>query len=176
MAVTGCTGAHALIRRHHHGRPLFAGEAGSLRLDADGGDGRRAEPPVHARVGAGSRGRHALRAVPHFGRSGAQRGAGGPGARAGGVLRGLGRHSLGPCQHRGAHHPGETTMAEAAATGKPVAATSRTAAVTFVGLVAALHFIEPQIDPSWRMVSDYEIGRHGYVMVLAVLSSACTLS
>jgi len=67
-------------------------------------------------------------------------------------------------------------MAEAAATGKPVAATSRTAAVTFVGLVAALHFIEPQIDPSWRMVSDYEIGRHGYVMVLAVLSSACTLS
>jgi hypothetical protein len=37
-------------------------------------------------------------------------------------------------------------------------------------LLAALHLIKPELDPSWRMVSEYEIGRHGWIMQLAFLS------
>jgi uncharacterized protein DUF998 len=70
-------------------------------------------------------------------------------------------------------------MAEEAVKAKPVAAISRTAsllafagAATFVVLLVALHFVKPGLDPSWRMVSGYEIGRHGWLMVLAFLSLA----
>jgi uncharacterized protein DUF998 len=70
-------------------------------------------------------------------------------------------------------------MAENAAAAKPVTAISRTAALlsfaaaaTFLVLLAALHFIKPELDPSWRMVSEYEIGRYGWMMVLAFLSQA----
>jgi hypothetical protein len=70
-------------------------------------------------------------------------------------------------------------MAEDTLKAKPVTAISRTAALlafsgaaTFVVLLAALHFIKPELDPSWRMVSEYEIGRYGWVMVLAFLSLA----
>ena len=49
-------------------------------------------------------------------------------------------------------------MAENAATAKPETAISVSAArqsfagaATFVVLLAALHFIKPQLDPSWRM-------------------------
>jgi Protein of unknown function (DUF998) len=68
-------------------------------------------------------------------------------------------------------------MAEA--TAEPVTAVSRTAALlsfagaaTFVVLLAALHFIKPELDPAWHMISEYEIGRYGWVMVLAFLSLA----
>ena len=68
-------------------------------------------------------------------------------------------------------------MAEATATARPVTAVSRTAALLsfagaamFVVLVAALHFIKPGLDPSWRMISEYEIGDYGWIMVLAFLS------
>src|SRR5215217_1164428 len=68
-------------------------------------------------------------------------------------------------------------MAEAKA--EPVTAVSRTAALlsfagaaTFVVLLAALHFIKPELDPAWHMISEYEIGRYGWVMVLAFLSLA----
>ena len=70
-------------------------------------------------------------------------------------------------------------MSEDTATARPVTAVSRTAAhlsfaaaATFVLLLAALQFIKPEVDPSWRMVSEYEIGRYGWVMVLAFLSLA----
>jgi len=39
-------------------------------------------------------------------------------------------------------------------------------------LLAALHVIKPEFDPSWRMVSEYAIGEHGWVMRLAFLSLA----
>jgi hypothetical protein len=39
------------------------------------------------------------------------------------------------------------------------------AAATFLVLLAALHFIKPELDPSWRMVSEYEIGRYGWVIL-----------
>jgi hypothetical protein len=68
-------------------------------------------------------------------------------------------------------------MAEA--TAEPVTAVSRTAALlsfagaaTFVVLLAALHFIKPELDPSWHFISEYAIGRYGWVMVLAFLSLA----
>ena len=71
-------------------------------------------------------------------------------------------------------------MAEATATtAKPVTAVSRTAALlsfagaaTFVVLLAALHFIKPELDPSWHFISEYAIGDYGWIMVLAFLSLA----
>ena len=68
-------------------------------------------------------------------------------------------------------------MAEA--TAGPVTLVSRTAALlsfagaaTFVVLLATLHFIKPGLDPSWHFISEYAIGDHGWIMVLAFLSLA----
>ena len=64
-------------------------------------------------------------------------------------------------------------------TAKPATAISRTAALlsfagaaTFVILLAALHFIKPELEPSWRVISEYALGANGWVMVLAFLSLA----
>jgi hypothetical protein len=64
-------------------------------------------------------------------------------------------------------------------TAKPVTAISRTAAqlslaatALFLVLLAALHFVKPELDPSWRVISEYAIGRYGWMMVLAFLSLA----
>jgi len=45
-------------------------------------------------------------------------------------------------------------------------------AVAFSVLVLALHFIRPELDPSWRFISEYAIGAFGWVMMLAFLSMA----
>ncbi len=70
-------------------------------------------------------------------------------------------------------------MAEDTLTAKPVTAISRTAArlsfaaaATFLVLLTALHFIKPEFDPSWRVISEYAIGRYGWIMVLGFLSLA----
>jgi hypothetical protein len=70
-------------------------------------------------------------------------------------------------------------MTEDTATARSVTAIPRmaarlsfAAAATFLVLLVALHLIKPEVDPSWRMVSEYEIGRYGWVMVLAFLSLA----
>src|SRR5215217_9454779 len=70
-------------------------------------------------------------------------------------------------------------MATDTATAKPVRAISPTAALlsfagaaTFVVLLAALHFIKPELDPSWHFVSEYAIGDYGWIMVLRFLSLA----
>lgn len=39
--------------------------------------------------------------------------------------------------------------------------------VAFLSLLVLLHFLEPEFDPSWRMISEYEIGRYGWMMSLA---------
>lgn len=44
--------------------------------------------------------------------------------------------------------------------------------VGFVALLALLHLIEPGFDPSWRFISEYALGRHGWVMSLAFASLA----
>jgi hypothetical protein len=36
-----------------------------------------------------------------------------------------------------------------------------------VGLVALLHFLEPEFDPAWRMLSEYSLGRYGGLMRVA---------
>jgi hypothetical protein len=73
----------------------------------------------------------------------------------------------------------EDPMSEKTATARPTpevsliaARLSFAASATFVALVVALHFLKPELDPSWRMVSEYEIGHHGWVMQLAFLSLA----
>jgi Protein of unknown function (DUF998) len=39
-------------------------------------------------------------------------------------------------------------------------------------LLAGLHVLSPEFDPSWRMVSEYANGRHGWVLSLMFLSWA----
>jgi len=52
------------------------------------------------------------------------------------------------------------------------ALTSVAAAVVFLALVGWLHVIKPEMSPSWRFVSEYAIGRHGWVMTLAFFAWA----
>jgi len=46
------------------------------------------------------------------------------------------------------------------------------AAAAFLALLAALHVLKAELDPSWRVISEYAIGEHGWIMVLAFLSLA----
>ncbi|HEY0680209.1 MAG TPA: DUF998 domain-containing protein [Chitinophagaceae bacterium] len=41
------------------------------------------------------------------------------------------------------------------------------ASITVLLLIAALHFIKPELDPSWRMASEYSNGHGGWIMKLA---------
>ena len=45
-------------------------------------------------------------------------------------------------------------------------------AILFLVLLAALLVLKPEIDPAWRFISEYSIGRHGWMMALAFLSMA----
>ncbi len=40
-----------------------------------------------------------------------------------------------------------------------------------VALVAVLHLVEPEYDPSWRMLSEYSLGRFGWVMRIAFMAA-----
>jgi NAD/NADP transhydrogenase beta subunit len=42
--------------------------------------------------------------------------------------------------------------------------------VLFLILLAALHFLEPEYDPSRHLISEYELGRYGWMMSLAFFS------
>ena len=46
------------------------------------------------------------------------------------------------------------------------------AAAAFVVLFAVLHVIKPDLDPSWRMGSEYAIGDYGWVMRIAMFALA----
>jgi len=41
-----------------------------------------------------------------------------------------------------------------------------------VTLILILHFVEPEYDPSWRMISEYSLGRHGWIMRIAFIAMA----
>lgn len=43
-------------------------------------------------------------------------------------------------------------------------------ALGFIILLALLHLIKPELAPSWNFISEYEVGRFGWVMQLAFLS------
>ncbi len=55
---------------------------------------------------------------------------------------------------------------------QPAARVSFATAIAFVASLASLHVLEPEFDPTWRFISEYELGRYGWVMVLAFLSLA----
>src|SRR5262245_4990284 len=64
---------------------------------------------------------------------------------------------------------------------KPLAAISLAAArlstaavVTYQVLLIALILIRPDLDPSWHTISEWAIGRHGWIMALAFLISAAS--
>jgi hypothetical protein len=44
-----------------------------------------------------------------------------------------------------------------------------------VGLVVLLHVLEPEFDPSWRMLSEYSLGRYGLLMRLAFIAAGTSV-
>lgn len=46
------------------------------------------------------------------------------------------------------------------------------ASAAFVLLLAALHFLRPDLDPSWRFISEYELGDYAWLMRLAFFALA----
>ena len=49
------------------------------------------------------------------------------------------------------------------------------ASAVAVALVVALHMLEPEFAPSWRMLSEYTLGRFGLLMRLAFLAAGTAL-
>jgi hypothetical protein len=47
-----------------------------------------------------------------------------------------------------------------------------TSTALFVVLLAALHIAAPELAPSWRLISEYEIGQYGWLMRVAFFSLA----
>jgi hypothetical protein len=45
-------------------------------------------------------------------------------------------------------------------------------AILFFVLFALLHFLKPEINPSWRFISEYQLGTYGWMMHLAFWSLA----
>jgi hypothetical protein len=67
----------------------------------------------------------------------------------------------------------ETTFAmQVAPVSRTAASLSFAGAATFAVLLAALHFIKPELDPSWHFISEYAIGEYGWIMVLAFFALA----
>ena len=44
-----------------------------------------------------------------------------------------------------------------------------------VDVVVALHVVEPEFDPSWRMMSEYSLGRYGVLMRVAFLAGGSSV-
>jgi hypothetical protein len=42
--------------------------------------------------------------------------------------------------------------------------------LVFVLVLVLLHVLRPDLDPSWRFISEYAIGTFGYLMIMAFLS------
>jgi hypothetical protein len=49
------------------------------------------------------------------------------------------------------------------------------AGITFITILVMLHVLKPEIDPSWNFISEYQVGRFGWLMSLAFVSlgSSC---
>src|ERR1039457_5429987 len=71
-----------------------------------------------------------------------------------------------------------TTMTKAVPTHNPSQLAGPAAwlaiTTTFVTilLLAALHVLSPEFSPSWRVISEYALGRYGWVLSLMFLSWA----
>src|SRR5579859_4402371 len=74
-------------------------------------------------------------------------------------------------------------MAQPIAITKPVSNIASLAArlsivsgVLFVLLLASLHVLEPEFDPTWRFLSEYALGNFGWMMHLAFFTLATSLA
>ena len=67
------------------------------------------------------------------------------------------------------------TTLPAPGTERAAAAISAAAAITFAVLLGALHLIQPGLDPSWRFISEYALGRAGWLMNVAFVALATSL-
>lgn len=70
------------------------------------------------------------------------------------------------------NHSARASYALAPAAQRSAARLALGTASLFLVLLASLHVIKPEYEPSWRLISEYAIGRFGGVMVLAFLSLA----
>jgi hypothetical protein len=69
-------------------------------------------------------------------------------------------------------HMNTESVADGSAATLSSAAPSRVAhvaALVFVSVVLVLHGLKPEIDPSWRFMSEYALGAHGWLMNLAFI-------
>jgi len=71
----------------------------------------------------------------------------------------------------------ETAVSNATPAARPVTDISLTAARvslvsggTFLVLLTALHFVKPDLDPSWSVISEYALGDYGWLMTIAFLA------
>ncbi len=55
------------------------------------------------------------------------------------------------------------------------AAVSVAAAIAFALLLGALHIVQPELDPTWRFISEYALGRAGWLMTAAFVALAASL-
>lgn len=56
------------------------------------------------------------------------------------------------------------------------ARTSLAFGALFVILLVSLHWLEPEFDPTWRFVSEYALGKFGWMMPLAFAALAVSLA
>ena len=61
----------------------------------------------------------------------------------------------------------DTRIDELVTPNQLLAAISMIVMSVFLALIALLHAIKPEFEPSWRFLSEYSIGRHGWVMMTA---------
>jgi Protein of unknown function (DUF998) len=72
----------------------------------------------------------------------------------------------------------ETSAREADSIGQPraiaawAALLSLSASLAALVCLAGLHVLSPEFDPSWRVVSEYALGRHGWALSLMFLAWA----
>jgi len=53
---------------------------------------------------------------------------------------------------------------------KPAARLAMLATIVTILLLSSLHLLSPEFSPSWRMISEYAVGRHAWVLSLTFLS------
>ena len=51
--------------------------------------------------------------------------------------------------------------------GKPLSVIAAYSMTGSVAILALMHFIEPQFDPTWRFISEYSLGNAGFLMKIA---------
>ena len=66
---------------------------------------------------------------------------------------------------------------KSSATSMLAARVSLIGAAAFLLLLGSLHFLKPDLDPSWHMISEYAIGPFGWIMQIAFLcmAAACAV-